>query len=108
MDGKGKKIKPFFLNLKIAAGTFTLVIMLFAAAHDAKSALIDWAKHEEWRRKQLEALVAEVKLKGFAPYVIMSFHDYDTNNDRLIDADESKAIEAVLSKPQTAATKPKK
>lgn len=73
-----------------------LAATLFFTAHQANSALIDWAKHEEWRRKQLEALVSEVRLKGSAPYIIMSFREYDTNNDGLIDRDEVEAVKDFL------------
>jgi len=94
-----EKMKRLFLTVKIAAVTAVTALFFFAAAHEAKAALVDWAKHEEWRRKQLEALMAEVKLKGSAPYVVMSFGNYDKNKDGLIDTNESEAIKAVLSQP---------
>ena len=97
--------KPFF-STKIAIVTAVVTITFFVAAQEARSALIDWAKHEEWRRKQLEALVSEVNLKGSAPYVIMSFRDYDTNGDSVIDRDEISAVKDVLN--ELPATRPKK
>lgn len=106
MQRESESMKRIILNSKITAIIFIVAVMLFAVEHDARSALIDWAKHEEWRRKQLEALVAEVKLKGSAPYVIMSFREYDTNNDGVIDRNEIEAVKNVLSQPP--ATRPKK
>ena len=68
--------------------------------------MIDWEKHEEWKRKQLQALVDEVKLKWEVPYVIMSFRSYDTNADGVINRDEVEAIKDFLKQPR--ATGPKK
>ncbi|MBP9865892.1 MAG: hypothetical protein KBC91_05780 [Candidatus Omnitrophica bacterium] len=95
-------MKRFIFNPKLAAGVILVSLVFFAAAHEAKSALIDWAKHEEWRRKQLTALVTEVNLKGSAPYVIMSFSNYDTNKDGVIDRNEVEAIKTLLSQAPAA------
>jgi len=63
----------------------------------AASSLIDWAKHEEWRRKQIQDILAEVKKSGFAHYTMLSLRDYDTNKDGKIDVAESKALAALLT-----------
>jgi len=99
-------MKRFYFNSKIAVIAALLAITFFAAAHEANSALVDWEKHEEWRRKQLQALVDEVKLKWEVPYFIMSFRNYDTNADGVIDRDEVEAIKDFLKTPR--ATRPKK
>ena len=96
----------FFINPKFVTALFVLALVLITATHEAGSALIDWTKHEEWRRKQLEAIVQEVKRKGSTPYVVMSFREYDLDKNGEIDERESEAIEAYLKK--LAAAQPQK
>lgn len=97
-----RMFEPRFKLLRIAM----LLLVAAAPAVCAYAALIDWAKHEEWKRKQMEAILADVKAKGSAQYVVMSFRDYDLNKDGFIDTNESKAIEQYLRDQAAAAKKP--
>lgn len=79
--------------------------LVFFATMQAGAALIDWAKHEEWRRNQMEALLEEIKEKGSVRYAVMSFQNFDTNKDGAIDVSESQAIKDELAKTAVAPKK---
>ena len=93
---------------KFAFISFLGVAWLLSVMQSASASLIDWAKHEEWRRKQLEAVLEEVKLNGKAKYVVLSFRNYDSDGDGYIDAAESKAVQTELQQAADLAAKNKK
>lgn len=100
------KNKRYFLKKIVFYPVIFLVLL--GAVRSAFSSLIDWAKHEEWRRKQLESLLEDVKRDGSAKYVILSFRNYDKNQDGVIDKNESQAIETELRQLKEADAKNKK
>ena len=68
----------------------------------AVSGLVDWTKHEEWRRQQIQEILDEVKKSGTCPYTMLSLRDYDTNKDGKFDVTESKQLSALLSAAKPA------
>lgn len=73
-----------------------LVSLYIAFSGDARTSLIDWAKHDEWKRQQLQELVDAVHKDGSARYVLMSVRVYDKNRDGIIDDKEVVKIEEIL------------
>ena len=96
MRSKARFFKTFAFCLLAAA-------IFLAAQRVVFSSLIDWTKHEEWLRQQMQNLLDEVKKNGSAKYLILSFRDYDTNHDGAIDKTEAKALEAELDRLNAAA-----
>ena len=68
----------------------------------AAASLVDWSKHEEWRRQQIQEILDEVKKSGSAHYTMLSLRDYDTNKDGKFDVTESKQLSALLTSAKPA------
>ncbi len=76
---------------------FLAGLCLVPVAPLALSALVDWTRHEEWKKQQIESILEEVKRVGSVPYVMLSLRAYDDNKDGKIDLQESKKLESLVA-----------
>ncbi len=68
------------------------ILLIFVFLGHSFARLIDWEKHEQWKKKRLQAILDVVDEEGSSKYIGIVVGRYDENGDDIIDVKEAEVI----------------